>query len=160
MRTTLFFILVLNAVGGFTQAKPVYKSFTDTVFVKGDRIPAPALLFYDHGLSEKFNDSLAVIAQFLKKHPSFEVEIGYYTDYRGHDLYNKKLSIARAQQIVQKLSDGFGIPIKQIVPYGYGEEKLMYTEEQIRVVTDKEKAENMHLKNQRCEIKILGTGVK
>ncbi|HYG49937.1 MAG TPA: OmpA family protein [Flavobacteriales bacterium] len=116
MKTTLIIILALNLSCACAQSTRTYKSFSDTSFQKGDLILAPRILFHNARFHQTAYDSVKVIADFLKKHPNLEVEIGVYSDCRGNDVYNKKHTYAKANAVVNYLNKECGIPIKQIVP--------------------------------------------
>ncbi|HLP12496.1 MAG TPA: OmpA family protein [Flavobacteriales bacterium] len=151
----IFFGLILFTANA--QQPPAYKSINDTSFIKGDKILAPVIIFHDSRIGNTAHDSIAKIAAFLVSHPTYEVEIGFFTDFRGSDVYNKKYSTAQANTVVNYLEKKFGIPLKQIVPYGYGETKLIYNEQDVMKESDSAVKEKMMQQNRRCEIKILDT---
>lgn len=62
-------------------------------------------------------------AQILKDNPRIIVEIQGHTDNIGSEEYNKKLSLRRAQAVVNYFVQKHGIDIKRLRPVGYGEEK-------------------------------------
>lgn len=62
-------------------------------------------------------------AQILKDNPKIIVEIQGHTDNIGSDEYNKKLSLRRAQAVVNYFVQKHGIDIKRLRAVGYGEEK-------------------------------------
>jgi outer membrane protein OmpA-like peptidoglycan-associated protein len=62
------------------------------------------------------------IYNFLVKNPGVTVEMSGYADSKGNDEYNKKLSKARAQAVVNYLVEK-GIPASRMVAVGYGEIK-------------------------------------
>lgn len=69
---------------------------------------------------KQFVDSVDIMVSILKDNPTMVVEIGGYTDSRGNDEYNQKLSQSRAQAVTDSLI-AHGIPKERIVPKGYGE---------------------------------------
>jgi len=79
-------------------------------------------LFFDYD-SEKVQTQseteLNKIAEFLKLNSTLKVEIAGHTDNQGSDAYNKKLSLARAQTVVNKLIDR-GIEKNRLTFVGYG----------------------------------------
>lgn len=62
-------------------------------------------------------------AQILKDNPKIIVEIQGHTDDIGSAEYNKKLSLRRAQAVVNYFVQKHGIDIKRLKAIGYGEEK-------------------------------------
>lgn len=62
-------------------------------------------------------------AQILKDNPKIKVEIQGHTDNVGSAEYNKKLSLRRAQAVVNYFVQKHGIDIKRLRAVGYGEEK-------------------------------------
>ncbi len=79
-------------------------------------------LFFDYD-SEKVQTQseteLNKIAEFLKLNSTLKVEIAGHTDNQGSDAYNKKLSLARAQTVVNKLIER-GIEKNRLTFVGYG----------------------------------------
>lgn len=60
------------------------------------------------------------IASILKAYPSVKVKVGGYTDKKGDEQYNMKLSQERADTILNALL-GFGVPQEQLQgAEGYG----------------------------------------
>ncbi|MCS7249507.1 MAG: OmpA family protein [candidate division WOR-3 bacterium] len=62
-------------------------------------------------------------AQILKDNPKIIVEIQGHTDNIGDAEYNKKLSLRRAQAVVNYFVQKHGIDIRRLRATGYGEEK-------------------------------------
>ncbi|MEO0086504.1 MAG: OmpA family protein [candidate division WOR-3 bacterium] len=62
-------------------------------------------------------------AQILKDNPKIIVEIQGHTDNIGSAEYNKKLSLRRAQAVVNYFVQRHGVDIKRLRAVGYGEEK-------------------------------------
>ncbi len=155
----LIFLTIWNVflLNGQTNER-IYKSFTDTTFEVGDKILAPTIHFTLGGgnrIYPKHYDSVQVIANFLASHPSFVVELGTHTDYRGSATYNESISEKRAVQIKSLLIQKMGIKSERIEVKGYGEYDPVIPEEIIQQVeTDFEK-EKLHAINRRVEIKIL-----
>jgi OOP family OmpA-OmpF porin len=73
-------------------------------------------------LPESF-PKLEKVLKIMLMRPDLKVEISAHTDAIGSDAYNKILSQKRADFIVNTLVF-FGIPKSQLVPVGYGEEKV------------------------------------
>jgi outer membrane protein OmpA-like peptidoglycan-associated protein len=81
----------------------------------------------------------------LQENPTLRVEIAGHTDSDGSELYNLRLSQARAQAVVDYLVSR-GISPDRLVARGYGES---------RPVAPNDTPENKQ-KNRRTELKILG----
>ena len=60
------------------------------------------------------------MVSLLKENASMKIELSSYTDSKGADDYNKKLSQARAQSVVNYLI-GNGIAKDRLIAVGYGE---------------------------------------
>lgn len=91
---------------------------------KGERITLNNI-FFDYDKSELKPESfpeLNRLAAILKKFPDRKVEIAGHTDDQGGDAYNKQLSQARAQAVVEYLIKK-GIKKEKIIAKGYGESK-------------------------------------
>ena len=95
-------------------------------------------------LLPKSHVELNKLVRIMKDFPNILVEISGHTDSDGSDEYNKDLSQRRAQSVVNYLGQN-GIPVRQFVANGYGEEKP--------VATNKT-AEGKAL-NRRVEFKVL-----
>ena len=150
----LMTVLLQNS---FAQLKKTaYKSFHEKSYAKDDIILCPVIIYYDARLDERGKDSIKIIADFLISHPTLIVEVGVYTDQRGNNSYNKKLSEMRAKCIVDYLNQNFTISYDRMKSFGYGEEFPIYTQGEIDNATGNKMAqEEMYTKNRRTEIKIL-----
>ncbi|MCS7189229.1 MAG: FG-GAP-like repeat-containing protein [Bacteroidia bacterium] len=91
-------------------------------------------------------EELERVVKFLQENPSLRVEIAGHTDSDGSEVYNLRLSQARAQAVVDYLVSR-GIEGSRLVARGYGES---------RPVAPNDTPENKQ-KNRRTELKILGT---
>lgn len=78
--------------------------------------------FDGHGLIKESLPELQKVSKFLKAHPSYQVEIGGHTDYRGNYDYNTKLSEMRARMVVDWLLND-SIDAANVSYKGYGESK-------------------------------------
>jgi len=82
-----------------------------------------ANVFYELGkatLTQQAKDSLIGLVDILNVNPKIVIELSSHTDYRGSDVFNQKLSQARAKSCVDFLIEQ-GINPKRLVPKGYGE---------------------------------------
>jgi len=80
-------------------------------------------IYYDYNKANIRPDAAKVLdtlVQLLKENPNVKVEIGSHTDSRGNDAYNMRLSQARAQSVVEYLSQ-HGIDSTLLSAKGYGE---------------------------------------
>ncbi|MCS7152882.1 MAG: FG-GAP-like repeat-containing protein [Bacteroidia bacterium] len=89
-------------------------------------------------------EELERVVRFLRENPSLRVEISGHTDSDGSEIYNLRLSQARAQAVVDYLISR-GIDGNRLVARGYGES---------RPVAPNDTPENKQ-KNRRTELKIL-----
>lgn len=84
------------------------------------------------------------LAEFLKKHPDYKVEITGYTDNTGNSQYNEKLGLERAQRIAMLLLNK-GVSKNQLIIKSGGEKNP---------IADNSTPEGRQ-KNRRVEIKII-----
>lgn len=104
-------------------------------------------IFYDFDKSSLRTESMAELdklTELMKDNPSLTIEISSYTDNKGSDEYNLKLSQARAQSVVDYLI-GKGTDTKRMTAKGYGEGSPRATND-----TDEGRQQN-----RRTEFKIL-----
>ena len=91
-------------------------------------ISSPVLIdnvFYDFDkatLREESTVALDKLVQTLNDNPNITIELSAHTDYRGSDIYNKRLSQKRAESVVDYLI-AHGIAADRLTPMGYGEER-------------------------------------
>lgn len=71
-------------------------------------------------LTRQSTEQLRNVAEILKAYPSVTIKIGGYTDDRGDDAGNLKLSQERAEAMRQRIV-GFGIDPSRVTAEGYGE---------------------------------------
>ncbi len=76
---------------------------------------------------EYFN-KIEEVAQFLEANKSINVVIEGHASVQGNDAYNKFLSQKRADAIVSMLTTKHGIDADRLSAIGYGEEKLLNTD--------------------------------
>jgi outer membrane protein OmpA-like peptidoglycan-associated protein len=85
------------------------------------------------------------LVEFLDLNNNLVVEINSHTDVRGNDLYNMKLSEARAKSVVDYLIEN-GIEKERLVPKGFGETTPLIVDA---------KTEEEHQKNRRTTFRML-----
>lgn len=103
------------------------------VEVKPPVIKEPILKFtlagdiaFDFGsrrISSAAGKKLAEIAKVIRQHQDIIVRINGYTDSKGSDRYNKRLSAERAEAVRQWLTKKGGIAPAILVSEGFGEQK-------------------------------------
>ncbi|MGP8217495.1 MAG: OmpA family protein [Bacteroidia bacterium] len=104
-------------------------------------------IFYDFDKATLKDESTAELDKMIKlmnDNPALKVEISSYTDSKGSDVYNDKLSQARAQSVVDYLINK-GVDKNRLVAKGYGKENPIASND-----TD----EGRQL-NRRTEFKVL-----
>lgn len=134
------------------------KTLKDTVFKTGDIILSPNIIFALSGSSwgyKPFNDSVAVVANFLINHPKLKVQLCGHTDSRGNDQKNLLVSSARMQHIKDALISYYKIDAHRVVVLGYGEYCPIMSKKIINSAKTKEEKEKLYSINRRTEIKIL-----
>lgn len=135
-----------------------YKKFSGTQFAPGDKILAPEIIFDMDGgapVLPEYEDSVKVIADFLKEHPGMRIEIGVHTDLRGSVEFNDDLSNLRARSVKEVLVHKYNIDAERIEIKGYGEQQPLISNEEIDAAPTKEIKEVMCRINRRVEVKIL-----
>jgi len=133
---------------------------------------------------DQFVDSVDIMVQILNDNPTMVVEIGGHTDSRGNDEYNQKLSLSRAQAVVDSLI-ARGIAKERLVAKGYGESEARVLHKDFKGPTSgfvfpketklddtyinalddktpdgKKKFEDAHQFNRRISMKTLNTDYK
>ena len=82
-------------------------------------------IFYDFDkatLRPESEKALDDLAKLLEENANVTIELSAHCDYKGSDDYNKRLSQARAESVVNYLTT-HGIAADRLSPVGYGEEK-------------------------------------
>ncbi|MGD0277315.1 MAG: OmpA family protein [Syntrophales bacterium] len=80
-------------------------------------------ILFDTGKSDiktKYHDEIKKVANFMIKYPKTTVVIEGHTDNVGKKIYNKKLSIRRAESVRTYLVEKFGIDRSRTKTVGYG----------------------------------------
>lgn len=124
--------------------------------IKKEEIKFPTVLYeYDKWeLTQQGKDSLEYLYQVLIDNPNIVIELAAHTDSRGSDKYNLNLSQKRAESCVNYLISK-GIDPERLKPKGYGETKLLISDEEIAKLPTEEEKEAAHQKNRRTVFKVL-----
>lgn len=108
-------------------------------------------IYYDYGSAEILPSAELTLAKVLKVmqlDANITIEISSHTDSRAGTDYNQRLSLKRAQNVVDYLVKR-GIDKKRLTAVGYGETKLLN-----KCKDGTECTEDEHAKNRRTEFKI------
>jgi len=135
-----------------------YKTFSGNNFAPGDKMLTPEIIFSCDGgqrVLPEYEDSVKVIADFLKDHPGMRIEIGVHTNYRGDAMFNDSLSHRHARSVKDVLVSLYEIDPARIEIKGYGEQQLLIPEKETDAAPTKELKEAMHRINRRVEVKII-----
>ena len=152
------FLLLVSTIFSQTKGRLTNKTLKDTVFVKGDIINIPELLYsLSHPMNPTVKDSLVPVADFLKKYPTLKVEISSHTDSRGSTNGNLQLSKFRAEHVWNYLIKGKGIDSTRLSYKGYGKSALLISDNEILKAKTKEEKEKLHQINRRTELKVTDT---
>lgn len=103
----------------------VEHSTCDTVYFPLPSVNSPVLVrnvFYEFNSAKLTDDSrsaLDKLVQLLKDNANITIELSSHCDYRGNELYNRKLSQHRAESVVDYLIE-HGISPNRLTAVGYG----------------------------------------
>ena len=99
----------------------INKAITLDPIIVGSKIVLNNIFFdFDKAtLRPQSNVELKNLVMLMKGNPNMKVEISGYTDSKGNDAYNQKLSEERAQAVVNRLVQN-GISADQMKAKGYG----------------------------------------
>ncbi len=109
-------------------------------------------------LRPKSLEILDKIYDMMVLNNNIHIEINSHTDTRGSDVYNMKLSAARAKSCVDYLIKK-GIVKDRIHSEGLGETKPLITDEEIAKMATEEEKEAAHQHNRRTSFKVTKDGV-
>lgn len=130
---------------------------TDTNFTIGSVYTSCYMLYDLDGhatIREESWPCLDSLADFMKRHPEMIFEIGSYTDQRGSDSSNQKLSQGRANSVRKYLTDR-GVNESALIATGFGEQFPVVPQSQIDTAKSKMTKERLYQQNRRTEFKIL-----
>lgn len=104
------------------STEPTQVDFKLNRVMKGESISLDNIYFkFDsYELNEKSRNEIDKIAEFLKLNSEVKIEIGGFTDQKGSDSYNQKLSEQRAKSVYNALINREISP-DRIAARGYGE---------------------------------------
>jgi outer membrane protein OmpA-like peptidoglycan-associated protein len=106
-------------------------------------------------LKPESKDSLNFLYQTLIDNPTIIIQLSAHTDSRGNDKANQDLSQKRAQSCVDYLANEKKIPLTRLSAKGFGETKLLVTDDVINKAKTKEEKEALHQKNRRTVFSIV-----
>lgn len=152
----LAFICLLLISSSIVAQKPITFEYRDTTFEVGAIKSFRTIVYQDARFSNEpqTKPSLDSIADFMLQNKQLTIEIGVHTSYRGSSKYNLHLTDMRANAIRNYVIDK-GVEESRVLAKGYGESKLIYSEELIdKMLTSKEK-EAAHALNRRTVLTIL-----
>jgi OmpA-OmpF porin, OOP family len=89
-----------------------------------DKLCISLALDYDTNKSDikpQYRDEIAKVGDYMKKYPSTTAVIEGHTDNVGSADHNMKLSLERAQKVVDYLVENFGIDRSRLTAKGFGE---------------------------------------
>ena len=119
----------------------------------GEPIPYLVDIYYDFDQSyirEEAEPELESVFAMMNDNPNAILEVSSYTDSRGSDSYNDRLSRRRAKAVVKWLIKK-GISKARITAKGYGENNLVNNCEDLTPCSEEE-----HQLNRRTEFKVIG----
>jgi len=108
-------------------------------------------IYYDYGSADILpaaEITLEKVVKVMQLDPTITIEISAHTDSRATSDYNQKLSLKRAQKVLDYLVKR-GIAKNRLKAVGYGETRLLN-----RCADGVECGEDEHAKNRRTEFKI------
>jgi peptidoglycan-associated lipoprotein len=122
-----------------------------------DRAIVVENIYYDLDRAEIRPDAaleLDKLVQVLLDNPEITIELSAHTDSRADDNYNMDLSQRRARSAVDYIISK-GISPNRIIARGYGETRLLISDEEIERLPTEEAREAAHQRNRRTEFRIL-----
>jgi outer membrane protein OmpA-like peptidoglycan-associated protein len=146
----VLFCLFLSVMG-YGQAN---KTLKDSVFQKGDIIRFPHVVF---ALSNpccwgEQLDSIELVANFLKQRSELHAEVAVHMSCPGTPEMNDRLSDFRARHVWNALVVHFKVDSSQVKYKGYGENKLLISQAQIKKAKTNEEKQKLHNINIRMEL--------
>lgn len=155
LEKTAYVYLEVQAQGYFSQRVKLEIQAQDTLmhdfYLEPSEVGRTFILknlFFESGkasLDKKSTPALELLAQFLRSHVDYKVEISGYTDSEGDRIQNLELSKLRAKRVVDYLIENGFISPKRLTYVGYGPD---------RPIAPNNTAEGRE-KNRRVELRIL-----
>lgn len=106
--------------------------------------------YNDYKIRKDAAIELDKVVAILKNNPAITIELGAHTDARGDDVNNQILSEKRAQASADYIISK-GIDASRITAVGYGESKLLVSNEKVDRMKRYRDKEVAHQKNRRTE---------
>lgn len=97
-------------------------------------------------LDDAFLNDLDSLCTSMKRFEDTRFEVAGYTDARGADDYNDKLSLRRAQTIKKLMMERGGFTSEQLIATGYGKRALHVPDA---------KTEEQHAQNRRVTVRVI-----
>lgn len=91
-------------------------------------IPVINFKFDDYLISEEYKKYLREMTEFVRNSESTEILIAGHTDWIGSNEYNLQLSIKRAKQVKDYLTES-GMDVNKLYIHGFGEESPLLSNE-------------------------------
>jgi peptidoglycan-associated lipoprotein len=142
---------------GEDASKVFKKDFCLAPFEKEIRFPEVQYDLAKATLRPESKDSLNYLVTLLSDNPTLVIELAAHTDSRGSDAANLILSQARAKSCYDYLVEEKHMNPARIVPKGYGEKQLKFSDKEIAALKTEQEREAMHQKNRRTVIRVLKT---
>jgi len=141
---------------GITKSTELIQDFNLMPIPSGEMVIKGIEYDYDKAtLRPQSKKILDKIYEVLAFNDNLIVELSSHTDSRGGDDYNQALSQERANSCVAYLVSK-GIAKDRLVPKGYGETKLLATDDEISKMKTTEEKEAGHQMNRRTAFSIIG----
>lgn len=123
---------ILNTEVAYRRVTPeesieLYNEFDEHITISTRDLFVINRLYYEYNsarLTKESKSQIDHIAALMLKNPELGIEISAHTDARGDDSYNQKLSLLRAQSVVQALS-ALGVSDLRMVASGKGETEIL-----------------------------------
>lgn len=150
--TSLLFARQINA-----QNRSTHFNLSDTTFSVGAIYSSCSIIYDMDGHSYIRPESqpcLDTFAAFMRAHPTMIMEICCYTDQRGNDSFNVRISQQRAMRVKEYLI-AHGVAEWSLAAVGYGEKFPCWSQQYIDSVPDKTEKELLYQQNRRTEFRIL-----
>ncbi|MFI5151134.1 MAG: OmpA family protein [Bacteroidia bacterium] len=157
IKKIIYFLSFLVLSSGTISGQVFTKIFTngDTIYSAGTCYVARAIYFkLDKAvLDTSSNATLDSMAVFLKSHDSLVIEIGVHGSTHNVATDCSRITQGRAKTIYDYL-EAKGVQPQRMVPKGYGQHKLLYSDTEIKK-HDKKTQAILNQRNRRVEFRML-----